>query len=520
MDLLSASAVNWSRAQFALTAGYHWLFVPLTIGLGLIMAIMETLYVRTGDEKWKFATKFWQKIFGINFAIGVATGIILEFQFGTNWSNYSWFVGDIFGAPLAIEGIFAFFMEATFISVMFFGWNRVSKKMHLASTWLVFIGASLSAFWILVANAWMQYPVGMEFNPESVRNEMNDFWAVAFSPVAYNKFLHTTFSCWAVGAAFGTGVSGWYLLKKQHTDFAIKSIKISALVGLVAFVMLAVTGDGSAYHVAQKQPMKLAAMEGLYKGKEGAGLVAIGMLNPAKMVYNDDVDPYIFKIELPKLLSLLGYRNINAFVPGIADIVDGGYTLQDGTTALPFEERQARGRRAIQALADYQTAREEGRDTDAANHETILRENYAHFGYGYLENGEDLIPNVPLTFYSFHLMVMIGMYYILFFMIILYFIYKKSMNTTRWLQYVALWSIPLAYLAGQLGWVVAEVGRQPWTIQDILPVQAAASAVTTGNVKTTFFMFAVLFTGLLIAEVTIMVKQIKKGPDTITTDEV
>ena len=520
MDLLSASAVNWSRAQFALTAGYHWLFVPLTIGLGLIMAIMETLYVRTGDEKWKFATKFWQKIFGINFAIGVATGIILEFQFGTNWSNYSWFVGDIFGAPLAIEGIFAFFMEATFISVMFFGWKRVSKKMHLASTWLVFIGASLSAFWILVANAWMQYPVGMEFNPESVRNEMNDFWAVAFSPVAYNKFLHTTFSCWAVGAAFGTGVSGWYLLKKQHTDFAIKSIKISALVGLVAFVMLAVTGDGSAYHVAQKQPMKLAAMEGLYKGKEGAGLVAIGMLNPAKMVYNDDVDPYIFKIELPKLLSLLGYRNINAFVPGIADIVDGGYALKDGTTALPFAERQARGRKAIQALADYQVAKEEGRDTDAANHETILRENYAHFGYGYLENGEDLIPNVPLTFYSFHLMVIIGMYFILFFLIVLYFIYKKSMSTTRWLQYVALWSIPLAYLAGQLGWVVAEVGRQPWTIQDILPVQAAASAVTTGNVKTTFFMFAVLFTGLLIAEVTIMVKQIKKGPDTITTDEV
>jgi len=373
----------------------------------------------------------------------------------------------------------------------------------------------------------------MEFNPESVRNEMNDFWAVAFSPVAYNKFLHTTFSCWAVGAAFATGVSGWYLLKNRHTDFAIKSIKISAMVGLVAFVMLAVTGDGSAYHVAQKQPMKLAAMEGLYEGKEGAGLVAIGMLNPAKIVYNDEVDPYIFKLEIPKLLSLLGYRNINAFVPGIADIVDGGYTLQDGTTALPFEERQARGRKAIQALADYQTAKEKegdainaGNTTAAAEaaeaaavHETVLRENYAHFGYGYLEKGEDLIPNVPLTFYSFHLMVMIGMYYILFFMIVLYFIYRKSMSTTRWLQYVALWSIPLAYLAGQLGWVVAEVGRQPWTIQDILPVQAAASSISAGNVKTTFILFAVLFTGLLIAEVTIMIKQIKKGPDTTTTDE-
>lgn len=513
MDLLSASAVNWSRAQFALTASYHWLFVPLTIGLGLIMAIMESLYVKTGDEKWKNATKFWQKIFGINFAIGIATGIILEFQFGTNWSNYSWFVGDIFGAPLAIEGILAFFMEATFVSIMFFGWNRVSKKMHLASTWLVFVGASLSAFWILVANAWMQYPIGMEFNPESVRNEMVDFWAVAFSPVAYNKFLHTTFSCWAVGAAFVVAISGWYLLKKRHTDFAVKSMKIGSLVGLVAFVMLAATGDGSAYHVAQKQPMKLAAMEGLYKGKEGAGLVAVGMLNPERKNYNDEVDPYIFKIELPKLLSLLGYRDINAFVPGIVDIVDGGYTLPDGTTALSFQERRERGLKAIKALADYQVAKEEGRDADAANHETILRENYAHFGYGYLEAEEDMIPNIPLTFYSFHLMVMIGMYFILFFMVMLYFLYKKDMVSNRWLQYVALWSLPLAYLASQLGWVVAEVGRQPWTIQDILPVQAASSAISAQNVATTFILFAVLFTGLLIAEVTIMVKQIKKGPE-------
>lgn len=513
MDLLAASAVNWSRAQFALTAGYHWLFVPLTIGLALIMAIMESLYVKTGDEKWKIATKFWQKIFGINFAIGIATGIILEFQFGTNWSNYSWFVGDIFGAPLAIEGIFAFFMEATFVSIMFFGWNRVSKKMHLASTWLVFLGASLSAFWILVANAWMQYPIGMEFNPESVRNEMTDFWAVAFSPVAYNKFLHTTFSCWAVGAAFVVAISGWYLLKKRHADFAVKSMLIGSIVGLVAFVMLAVTGDGSAYHVAQKQPMKLAAMEGLYEGKEGAGLVAVGMLNPAKEHYNDEADPYIFKIELPKLLSLLGYRNINAFVPGIVDIVDGGYTLPDGTTALSFQERRERGLTAIKALADYQVAKEEGRDADAANHETILRENYAHFGYGYLQTEEDLIPNVPLTFYSFHLMVMIGMYFILFFVVMLYFLYKRDMVKSRWLHYVALWSLPLAYIASELGWVVAEVGRQPWTIQDILPVQAASSAISSQNVITTFILFAVLFTGLLIAEVTIMVKQIRKGPD-------
>jgi cytochrome d ubiquinol oxidase subunit I len=520
MDLLSASAVNWSRAQFALTASYHWLFVPLTIGLALIMAIMESIYVKTGDEKWKHTSKFWQKIFGINFAIGVATGIILEFQFGTNWSNYSWFVGDIFGAPLAIEGIIAFFLEATFISIMFFGWNRVSRKTHLLSTWLVFVGSSLSAFWILVANAWMQYPVGMEFNPETVRNEMVDFWAVALSPVTYNKFLHTTFSCWAVGGSFVAGVASWYLLKKRHTDFAIQSLRIGSLVGLVAFVMLAITGDGSAYHVAQKQPMKLAAMEGLYEGKEGAGLVAVGMLNPAKTAYNDEVDPYIFKLEIPKLLSLLGYRNINAFVPGVKDIVDGGYPLADGTTALSFEERKVRGKKAIQALADYQVAREEGRDADAANHEIILRENYAHFGYGYLETGEELIPNIPLTFYSFHLMVMIGFFYILLFLVIFYYLYRKNMSRTRWLQYVALWSIPLSYIAGQLGWVVAEVGRQPWTIQDILPVNAAVSAVSGENVMTTFILFAVLFTGLLVAEVTIMVKQIKKGPEVAEYEKV
>jgi cytochrome d ubiquinol oxidase subunit I len=483
------------------------------------MAVMETMYVRTGDVKWKNVSKFWQKIFAINFAIGVATGIIMEFQFGTNWSNYSWFVGDIFGAPLAIEGILAFFMEATFISIMIFGWNRVGKKMHLASTWLVFTGVTLSAFWILVANAWMQHPVGMAFNPDTVRNEMVDFWAVIFSPVAYNKFLHAVFSCWAISAGFVVGVSSWYLLKKRHEDFALKSIKVGALVGLVAFVMLAVTGDGSAYEVSQKQPMKLAAMEGLYEGKEGAGLVAIGMLNPAKQDYNDEVDPFIFKLEIPKLLSFLGYRNMNAFVPGIKDLVDGGYTLQDGSTALSFEERKARGKIAIQALADYQTAKEEKRDADAAGYEIILKENYAHFGYGYLETGEELIPHVPLTFYSFRLMVIIGCYSILFFAILLYFIYRKNIRNPRWLQYVALWSIPLPIIAGQLGWLVTEIGRQPWTIQDILPIQVAVSAVSPGNIIISFIIFAVLSTGMLIAEVTIIVKQIKKGPDAVAEKE-
>lgn len=527
MDLLLSSVVDWSRGQFALTAMYHWIFVPLTIGLALIMAIMETVYVRTGDGKWKVISKFWQKLFGINFAIGIATGIILEFQFGTNWSNYSWFVGDIFGAPLAIEGIIAFFLEATFVSVMFFGWNRVSKGFHLLSTWMVFLGATLSALWILIANAWMQYPIGMEFNPDTVRNEMVDFWAVVSSPIAINKFLHTVFASLAVGASFVVGVSSWYLLKNRNIDFSLKSIKLASIVGLITFLMLAYTGDGSAYQVAQKQPMKLAAMEGLYKGKEGAGLVMVGMLNPNKSSFNDGVDPYIFKLEVPKLLSLLGYRDFNAFVPGINDIIEGGYTLNDGTAALSFEERKARGEMAIKALADYQTAKKEESDalavgnsnaasaaaSAAANHETILRENYAHFGYGYLETAEDLVPNVPITFYSFHLMVMIGMYFILFFAVVLFFYYKKDLKNTKWLLYVALWSIPLTYISNQLGWLVAEIGRQPWTIQDILPVEIAASALTPGHVMTTFIMFTLIFTAFLTAAISIMVKQIKKGPE-------
>ena len=519
MDLFNFSpVVDWSRLQFAMTAGYHWLFVPLTLGLAVIMSIMETLYVRTGNEEWKNAAKFWMKIFGINFAIGVATGIILEFQFGTNWSNYSWFVGDIFGAPLAIEGIIAFFLEATFISIMFFGWNKVSKKAHLTATWLVTIGATLSALWILIANAWMQHPIGMEFNPETVRNEMVDFWAIALSPVAINKFFHATLSGWATGAAFVVAISSWFLIKKRNHGFALKSIKIGAIFGLISFVLLAVTGDGSGYEVAQKQPMKMAAMEGLYHGKEGAGLVALGVLHPGtadNSKYADQGLGFLFKIELPKLLSLMGHRNLNAFVPGINDIIDGGYTLKDGSIALSFEEKRIRGEKAIEALANYQIAKDEGRDDELAGFEATLQENFAYFGYGYLDKPEQTIPNVPLLFYTFRVMVGIGFFYILLFAIVWYFYHKKKLTDNKWILYVSLWSLPLAYIAGQAGWIVSEVGRQPWAIQDILPVQAAISGIQTSSVITSFMMFLVMFTVLLIAEVRIMVKQIKKGPEEV-----
>jgi len=275
-----------SRLQFAMTAMYHWLFVPLTLGLGFIMAFMETKYLLSGDEEWKKMTRFWMKIFAVNFVIGVATGIILEFEFGTNWSNYSWFVGDIFGAPLATEGILAFFLEATFFSVMYFGWDKVSKRLHLVSTWLTAIGAGISAFWILVANAWMQYPVGMKFNPLTARNEMNNFWDVVFSPVALNKFFHTVTSCFVMGSVVVIGICCWYLLKKRHKAFSLKTMKIAAVFGLLSSLAVLYSGDGSAVQVAKHQPIKLAAMEGLYNGQYKAPLTAFGILTPDKK-YND-----------------------------------------------------------------------------------------------------------------------------------------------------------------------------------------------------------------------------------------
>lgn len=403
-------------------------------------------------------------------------------------------------------------MEATFISIMFFGWNKVSKKFHLASTWLTVIGATLSALWILVANAWMQYPIGMEFNPDTVRNEMIDFWSILLSPVAINKFFHTVLSGWVMGSLFVIGVSAWFLLKKRDIDFALKSMLVGSIFGIVSTLLIAYTGDGSAYHVTQRQPMKLAAMEGLYEGKNGVGLVAIGVLNPEKTSYNDTVDPYIFKIEIPKMLSLLGYRDANAFVPGIKNIIDGGYQTQNGV-ALSFAEKQSRGKVAIESLKNYQVA-VSSKDTAAATiHKAQLKENYPQFGYGYLDKPEDLIPNVPMIFYSFHIMVMLGFYFIALFGLVFFFSYRKKIEKANWLLWICLLSIPLGYVAGELGWAVAEVGRQPWAIQDVLPVQAAISSISTDSVKITFFLFLILFSALLLAEVRIMLKQIKKGPE-------
>ena len=509
-ELTTTTLVEWSRWQFAMTAIYHYMFVPLTLGLSFLLAIMETMWVRTGKAEWLNATKFWMKLFAINFAIGIATGLILEFQFGSNWSNYSWFVGDIFGAPLAIEGLFAFFLEATFFAVMFFGWNRVSRRFHLVSTWMVFIGSNISALWILVANAWMQNPVGMEFNPMTARNEMSDFWAVLLSPTAMSKFFHTVTSAYTLSACFVVGVSAWFILKKRHFEFARKSILLASVFGFLSIIATIFTGDTSAQDVTRTQPMKLAAMEGLNEGGKGAPFTLIGLTCTDPQLPSERMKTVKYGITIPKLLSFLGYHDFDAYVPGIQNIHDGS-TTEDGKVYPSIEQRMANGRLAIDALKTYKQAVKDKNDALASQSLQTLRANFRDFGYGYLSSPYDTIPPVPLVFYSFRLMVGLGMLFVLLFICSWWYAKKRKFEKFKFIPYLAIACVPLAYIASQCGWIVAEVGRQPWVVQNLMPTNVAITRIASGWVVTTFWMFAILFTLLLIAEIGIMFTQIRKG---------
>ena len=536
---IDAGTIDWSRAQFALTAIYHWLFVPLTLGLAVIMGIIETKYYCTKDTFWRDAAKFWQKLFGINFAMGVATGIILEFEFGTNWSNYSWFVGDIFGAPLAIEGIVAFFMESTFVAVMYFGWKKVSPGFHLASTWLTGLGATISAWWILVANAWMQNPVGCEFNPDTMRNEMVDFFAVALSPFAIGKFCHTVISAWIIGAVFVVAVSCWYLMKRREERLAVESIKIAVVVGLIASLGAAFTGHVSGQQVAKAQPMKLAAMEAQYNGGYDQGLTAIAWVNPFCQPDYEHMESAPLKIDMPYALSIMATNDPHGFVPGINDILNG-YTRPDGSREPSMDEKIARGRLAISTLAEYRKLKQEnGGKPLLSTHLTILKENMPYFGYGYVKDKKDVVPYVPVNFWAFRIMVGLGCLFILYFVVMVFLSFRipylsiivrrllatigilpETMADSHgmtglpaWHYWVAIALVPLAYIASESGWLVAEFGRQPWTIQDMLPTWVAVSDINGASVALTFFLFLFLFTLMLAVEISILLKQIKRGPE-------
>ena len=400
-------------------------------------------------------------------------------------------------------------MEATFFAVMFFGWKKVSRGYHLASTWLVAIGVSLSALWILVANAWMQYPVGMEFDPAQMRNVMSDFLAVATSPVALNKFFHAVTSGWVLAAVFVIGVSCIIAAKGRNKEMAKDSVKVAGWVGLAGIIFTMWSGDGSAVQVSRVQPMKLAAMEGLYRGQIGQEIIGFGILDEKEKEVK-------CKIAIPYGLSILANHDANSFVPGIDDLIDGIALTPQGDTinTVSYAERIEIGKAAQQALRDYEAARKAGDNAALDDALARIRANSQYFGYGYFKSPQDAVPPVALTFYSFHIMVAIGGYLLALMVVALFVVYKKpEWFDTRLARWVGILSIPLVWICSEAGWIVAEVGRQPWTIQDILPVQAAVSAVTAQSVQITFWLFAVVFAALIAAEISIMVKDVKKGSD-------
>ena len=406
-------------------------------------------------------------------------------------------------------------MESTFIAVMFFGWKKVNPKFHLASTWLTAIGAAISALWILIANAWMQNPVGMEFNPETMRNEMIDFWAIVSSPTAIYKFFHTVFSGWALAGTFVAGISCWMLIKKRNIEHCFRSLKIGGWIGLIGIVLTVTTGDGSAITVAKHQPMKLAAMEGLYDGKQGQDIVAFGIINSEKKP-GDNLDPYHFDISIPYGLSILATHDKDAFIPGINDIIAGRSFTPEGQplNTISYEERIRRGQQARAILKEFEEARQNGDNETANELKAELQKDFKYFGYGYLNSPEEAVPDVALTFYSFRVMVILGSYLLLFLLVALLLAYRqeKFLNARWHKQFcrLAILSIPLAYICSVSGWIVAEVGRQPWTIQDLMPNSIAISDLSTSYVQTTFWIFAVIFTALLAADICIMAKQISK----------
>jgi len=391
---------------------------------------------------------------------------------------------------------------------MFFGWDRFSKRMHLFSTWMVALGSNLSALWILIANGWMQNPIGMRFNPETARFEMLDIWAVISSRIAISHFTHATSSGFLLASLFVTAVSSWFLLKGRHQTFARRSITVAATFGLFSAMFVAFTGDEHAYITVKTQPMKLAAMEGLYKGKKPTGLIAFGVVNPDKQT-GDAGDPFVTKIEVPGMLSLLANRKLGSFVAGIDDLVWGNPEHD----IVGVDRKMKYGRQAVSSLADFKKARKTGDSAAAVAALAIFDQNREFLGYGYLKKPSDAVPPVSLVFYSFRVMAGLGTFFILLFTLFLIQSARDKLTANRWLLRIGVISVFLGYIAQQAGWIVTEVGRQPWAIQGLLPVSVARSNLDSGTVAVTFFIFLALFTVMLIAEVKIMTKQISLGPE-------
>ena len=504
--------VSLSRFQFAATALYHFLFVPLTLGLSILLAIMESVYVMTGRTIWRDMTKFWGLLFGINFALGVATGVVMEFQFGMNWSYYSHYVGDIFGAPLAIEALVAFFLEATFVGLFFFGWDRMSKVKHLIATWCVAFGSNLSALWILVANGWMQNPVGSTFNPQTMRMEMNDFASVVLNPVAQAKFVHTVSAGYTTAAAFVLGVSAWYLLKGRYKEIAKRSMAVAASFGLAASISVVVLGDESGYLSGEHQKMKLAAIEAMWDTEKApASFTLLGLPD----VKNRETH---FAIHIPWVMGIIGTRSLTEEIPGINDLV------------VQSENEIRRGLLAYDALDKIQSAKGAPVSQDIIDQ---FENNGQSLGYAlllkrYVDDPRlataeqisnaawDLVPEVPVVFWAFRIMVAFGFALIVIMATFFYLSARHRLENRRWLLKLAVIAIALPWISAECGWIVAEIGRQPWIIEGILPTAVAVSNLGATTVFLTICGFVLIYTSLLVIEIRLMLKYIRKGPDALS----
>lgn len=501
-----SDVVDLSRLQFALTALYHFLFVPLTLGLSVMLAIMETIYVMTGKEIWKKIVKYWGLLFGINFALGVATGLTMEFQFGTNWSYYSHYVGDVFGSLLAIEGLMAFFLEATFVGLFFFGWDKLTKRQHLGCTWLVALGTNLSALWILIANGWMQNPVGSMFDYQTMRMEVVNFAQVMFNPVAQAKFVHTISAGYVTGAMFVLSISAYFLLRGRNKEFAKRSMTVAVSFGFASALSVVVLGDESGYSANSNQKMKLAAMEAMWHTEKApAGMTLFGIPNEKTMQTD-------YEIKIPYLLGIIATRSFTEPMIGIAELIEQGkQNIQEGILAYDALTRLQKNHQDEQAL-------------------TVFNEHGKYLGYGLLlkkyteavtdasdeqidQAAHDLVPKVKPLFFSFHIMVACGLFFILLFGMGFYLSAKHKLHTAHWYHHLAFWSLPLPWIAAELGWIVAEYGRQPWAVQGILPTAMGVSSVTASQVLTSIAGFVIFYSTLAIIEVYLMVKYIRLGPD-------
>ncbi|WP_260927769.1 cytochrome ubiquinol oxidase subunit I [Novosphingobium sp. 9] len=502
---MDMAVVELSRLQFALTALYHFLFVPLTLGLSFMLVIMESVYVMTDRPIWRDVTRFWGKLFGINFVLGVSTGLTMEFEFGTNWAYYSHYVGDIFGAPLAIEGLMAFFLEATFVGVMFFGWDRLSKRKHLFVTFMVALGTNLSALWILVANGWMQHPTGAKFDPATMRMEVTNFADVIFNPVAQAKFVHTVSAGYVCASVFVLGVSAFYLLKGRHIELAKRSFTVAAAFGLAASLSAVVLGDESGYTLTDNQQMKLAAIEGAWEtAKAPAGIAVFGLPSVAEHKTK-------YEIEVPYVLGLIATRSLTGQVNGILplvaraeDRIEHGIVAYDAVEKLKVNETDPVAREAFERNKDdlgyallLKKYVADPRKADAA---TIQKAAW------------DTVPNVPVLFWLFRVMAFIGFFLVAFFATALFFSVNRRFDKKAFLR-VALFAMPLPWIAIEFGWAVAELGRQPWAVDGVLPTFLGASSLTVPQIWATIAGFTAIYGVMAVIEVRLMLSAISHGPE-------